>query len=221
MNTGYEGLRQEFVKKAESQKRIRVQTAEISDITRRVIRNLELFNCIEEGADVIGTKVLTNIPIPNEVAGLIEPESVRQKAGCRIYPDMLVRRKTKDLGSPQQIAEALEKFNFNDWINAISDWRRLFGRSADEDCTSLAVLRSPKAVSDVIDHAVFNIEVDCIENGHPSTEFARMVQFSEQGFIPYELDVDLVDIIVPKKALVLDESDVILQYFADMKLRKA
>lgn len=137
-----------FAERAEHQVRRNVKN--VKEVVSKIFSYIVFFNSLSEDAIMFNDHPLTDWPILNEFKDFIYPNSIRWKAGDKSFKDVLDRcfELKDEEGEP---LFKLECIDYNDYLNALSEFRSFFKKDATGEFVSLASLRVDKSITDVSD----------------------------------------------------------------------
>lgn len=149
----YGDMVQMFVDRASSQTKRRVEDPKKAIC--KIFSYIIMFNGLAEDTTILNNHPLTDWPILNEFKDFICPNSIRWKAGDKSFVDVLSRNFELENHS---LTDSLKRndIDYNDYLNALSEFRSFFKKDATNDFVSLASLRVDKSIADVSDFIVLS-----------------------------------------------------------------
>lgn len=127
-------------------KKIRYDLNQIKAMVTEIVNYIDYFNTINEfDSYVFDYQAMDIVMIPNEFVPFIYPRTVKYIPGLRQSTDLLYRQ-----GLPMNFTPV-----FSEWVDLCVTWRGLFKKDFNSDVSSLASIKVDKALTDVLDKAVY------------------------------------------------------------------
>lgn len=183
-----------LVEKVVSQKKIKVDVAEVNEVVDRLYQYFKYFNSLDEHVSIVLNNIdINRVQIPKEFADFIIPSAVRFDPANPRSKNLVVSE-----------AAAADPGDYNDYVNLCDTFRGYFKKDANSDMVDLVDCKKAVNLQSVIAKA------SCDVDG------AYRVNYGNEAFYPIRLKS--IDSLYEDRHFNATESDLVADYLSNFQL---